>query len=263
MTTTIVTALYNINRENFSNWGRKWEQYRSYFRNILSLNCKMVIFVEKDMEDFVIQNRRGIDPSLENTKLIVLPLQESTFFKYKDRIQEVMNNINFKTGLVAPDTPEVNYPMYDVVIYSKFFFLKQASDINYFNSDYFMWLDAGCMHHTFPQEYKNRVFPNTNKLNSIDASKIYITCRSLPESSDLNLPIFLKSHINRFDAHIIGCNKENIYFLYDFLHEFMEYMLNNNLIDCEQSALAICYLRNKDKFNLLYGNWYAGFKNLI
>lgn len=260
---TIVTALYNIQRDSFKEWGRDWNIYLNWFKNCLSLKCRMIIFVEEDMKSFVEENRKKSDPNLDETFIKICKLEDSPYYRYKDKMLEVMQSPQFKDGLKWKDVPEYNYPLYNIVTYSKLFFMREASKINPFQSDYFLWVDAGCMHNNFPPHYYGSEFPNTNKLTRLTQDKIYITCRSTPQSSDLNLNTFLKSHTNRFAAFVIGSNVENINFMDDFLHAFLRDILNNNLIDCEQSALAICYLKNPEKFNLFSGEWYDGFRNLI
>jgi hypothetical protein len=52
MDVTLVTALYNINRENDGD-GRKWDDYLQWFKITLQHNSPMVIFVPKELTNFV------------------------------------------------------------------------------------------------------------------------------------------------------------------------------------------------------------------
>ena len=50
---TFVSALFNIDRVD----GRKWDQYLKWFEETLKLQVPMVLFIEKDLQDFVDEKR--------------------------------------------------------------------------------------------------------------------------------------------------------------------------------------------------------------
>lgn len=267
---TIVTGLYNINRESFGVYRRDWSDYLKWFENCLSLECNMVIFIEDSMIDFVKAHRSHLNP--DRTKIIPMSLPEFRFYKYKEKMQSVMDSAAFKKDLPDPFAPEVTRPLYDIVTYSKISMLRIASDLNPFNSDYFIWLDAGSMKEKFLPRFKNIEFPIWERFKLIDKSKIYINCYEVPRADDLNLRRYFYTNPpgdkRRLTAFVIGSNKENIYNLEEYLDSFLNEILEQNLIDSEQIALNIYYLRaGPEKFDLFKWHprtgWFSEFINLI
>ena len=57
MTATLVTALYDINRENDGD-GRKFSDYLLWFRETLKIPTSMVVYVDPSLVDFVFDNRK-------------------------------------------------------------------------------------------------------------------------------------------------------------------------------------------------------------
>jgi protein YibB len=255
---TVVTALYNIGREDWSNYKRNWLEYLYYFRNTLSLRSKFVIYVDSSTYDFVVAERLKVDPNLEYTKIIKKEFNELPKYYLKERIDNVMSSPEYRSGLVDPHPPEYNNSNYIVLIFSKMFLVEEAIDNNYFNTEHFMWVDAGIRHHSFRPEDKFKLYPNPSKIEDIKG--IRILCRVKPEESDLDIKTFYRSHINRFGAGVIVGKKEDIKTFNVKMDEILEEALSNNLIDSEQSLHTVCYLRNKDMFELIHNeDWYYHF----
>ena len=137
MTATIVTALYDINRDKKGD-GRTFDEYLTWFKGTLKVKSPMVIFVDESLKEFVEENRKGLP-----TKIITEPLEEVPYYHLNDRIQEVMDDDNYKSKIGAPDRVECKLSLYNVIIYSKFLWVKRVIEDNPFDSEYFMWMDAG------------------------------------------------------------------------------------------------------------------------
>lgn len=254
---TVVTALYNIDRENWF-YKRPWREYLSYFENTLSLRCKFVIFVDSDLIDFVINIRKKFDPELKYTNIIEKKFNEFPKYYLKERIKNIMESSDFKYGLNDPNPPEYNKPDYIILIHSKMFLVEEAINYNFYNTDYFMWLDGGIRHKKFRNEDIGRLYPNPEKIKDING--IRILCRIPPKESDLNIKQFYKLHQNRFGAGVIVGHKDKIKRFNNKMDEIFTEALDNNLIDSEQSMHAVCYLRNRELFELIYNeDWYYHF----
>jgi protein YibB len=255
---TVVTALYDINREHWFDYKRSWEEYLDYFKNTLSLRAKFVIYVDSNTYDFVFKERAKIDPGMNYTKIIQKEFNQLPKFYLKERIDKVMSSAEYKKGLLDPNPPEYNNSNYSLLILSKMFLVEDAIDKNFYNTEYYMWLDAGIRHSSFRPEDNFKLYPNPLKVNDING--IRILCRFRPEESDLDIKSFYKSHKNRFGAAVIVGKKEYIKEFNIKVNDILEEALLNNLIDSEQSLHAICYLRNKDMFELIYNkDWYYHF----
>jgi len=260
---TVVTGLIDIEREQWRGYGRNWCDYLQYFKNVLSLNSKMVIYVQPKTVEFVETERKKIDPTLTNTHIKVIEFQDLPKHPYIDKIKNVMELPSFKSGLVEPGAPEYCRPEYSVMILSKIDLINLAIDENIFKTDYFMWLDAGMCHDHFKQEHINAFFPKNNKLSQVE-NKIFLLCRAEPSAEDLNIQHFFKSHNNRLCAAVIVGKKEPFKTFQHMFNENLDIALQQDLIDSEQSFFTVCFLKNKDLFLLKYStDWYALFHEFI
>ena len=131
---TFVSALFNIDRVD----GRKWDQYLKWFEETLKLQVPMVLFIEKDLQDFV-DEKRGDLP----TQTIYQTVEEIPYYHLKDQIQGILDSDDYKEKISDPDRIECKQAMYSVIQYSKFPWLQQAIELNPHKSDIFFWLDAG------------------------------------------------------------------------------------------------------------------------
>ena len=68
----IVTALFDIGRDKWSNYGLSYHTYMMWMRNLLLFDSKMVIYTEEKFEGFIKEQRSIVDPNLEKTIIIFL-----------------------------------------------------------------------------------------------------------------------------------------------------------------------------------------------
>lgn len=138
MKTTVVTALYDIGREKYD--GRKLSDYLDWFRTTLSLNVPMVIFCQTGLGSFIQHCRKNYP----ETVIVETSVSSIPYFSYKDQIEKILNNNEYKKRIKDPTRIECNLALYNIIQYSKFEWLKKVSIFNPFNSKYFFWMDAGC-----------------------------------------------------------------------------------------------------------------------
>ena len=87
---TIVTALYDIDHHQ-SKRKHSFNEYLTWFRNVLIINAPMVIFIPQDLQSYVKEYR----PSDYQTKIILRDVKEHTF--KLDLLKEVANINPFST----------------------------------------------------------------------------------------------------------------------------------------------------------------------
>ncbi len=133
---TIVSALFNIHREGMD--GRKWEEYLRWFDIFLKLKCPMILFVSKDVQDFIEERRLAVP-----TTVITQEIEEIPYYYLKDDLDKIIESDEYKEMIADPSRIECQHSMYSIIQYSKFEWLKQAADENPYNSKHFFWMDAG------------------------------------------------------------------------------------------------------------------------
>lgn len=252
---TIVTALYNIQRQNMD--GRKWDEYLKWFSETLKLNCPMVIFVEEELVDFVNQYR-----SSSNTKIIVQTIEDIPYYYLKEKMDLILQSEDYKKKIGCPDRIECNYSLYSIIQYSKFKWIETAIADNYFDSDYYFWLDAGASRffENFDLELN---FPGSAALEALYniGEKFLIqlnteTYHDLVQSQRLGKEYFYDPRsfvcgtffgMHKNIHHIILKKVEKI---------FINDMIENNNVNNEQIALAYLVKNNPELFEIFYrDNW--------
>lgn len=250
MSITFVTSLYNINREK-SGDGRKFDEYLEWFKETLKIKNPMVIFVDKSLEDFVVQSRKGLP-----TKVIVQSLEETPYYFLNDKIYEVISSEEYKNKMPHSHRLECNLSLYNVIIYSKFPWIKHCVSENYFQSEYFMWIDAG-LSRFFPKHGVNINFqyPSENAVQTLLENKnsvlVHASMSYFPEvaaSTSLSEEYFW-DYRTFVMAGLWGGGSEVLSKLCDMVDDVLQNkMLKNNVINNEMSALGYLLKNNDDMF---------------
>jgi len=138
---TIVTGIWNLKRDSAgAGFKRPFDHYLDHFKKLLATDCQMVIFIEKENEDFVWENR---DKS--NTHVIHKETEEFKsnfpFFKEVSEIRQKEDWLS-QAGWLKEST-QATLELYNPMVMSKMFMLHDASLFNPFNTEYFAWIDGG------------------------------------------------------------------------------------------------------------------------
>ena len=68
---TIVSALFDIGRDKWSNFYMDYHTYVSWSEHLLSMNTPMIFFTEEKFKKNILETRILYDPNLEQTKIII------------------------------------------------------------------------------------------------------------------------------------------------------------------------------------------------
>jgi hypothetical protein len=162
--TTLVTGLWNINRESLTEgWSRSFNHYLSKLEQLLSIEENLIIFGEKELEDWVLTKR---DKS--KTQFIV---RSQDWFKneFFDKIQTIRKNPNWynQSGWL-PESTQARLEMYNPLVMSKVFLLNDARIMDRFNSTNLFWIDAGITNTVHPGYFTHdKVLTKLEKLKNI------------------------------------------------------------------------------------------------
>ena len=138
---TIVSGLWNIGRDE-----RNFEShYLSKFKEFLQIESNMILFLPKELEEFVWKYRKPENTFIKITELE--DLKTNLYAPHWDNTQGIRTseewlNITGKNGWLTK-SPQATLEYYNPVVMSKMFMLHDASIFNNFNTEYFYWLDAG------------------------------------------------------------------------------------------------------------------------
>jgi Bacterial protein of unknown function (HtrL_YibB) len=136
MSFTFVTALYEIQREQHDQ--RSFLKYQEWFSKTLSVPLPMVIYTEEKNRHIVESIRKDLPTRTFYTSIEDAPL----YYTVKD-VKHILENTQFKSKIHHPNGLENKCYEYIPIINSKFKWVIDAIEENYFNTDMFFWIDAG------------------------------------------------------------------------------------------------------------------------
>lgn len=244
MRTEVITALFDIGRDKIGD-GRTIQDYLSWFEKTLSLNTTMTIFIDEQFLDFVSERR-----SPENTQIIVQKLEEIPFYPWREKIEEIITSNNYKSKMSDTKRIECINPLYNVIQYSKFGWIKRAIELNKFNSDYFMWMDAGCSRF-FGSFNTSDSWPNQEKIK-IDKFLIQGNQNTYRYFPNLNIEKYIWDNNSTLVGTLFGGGRAVMLDVYEKINLiFKENMIDNDCVNNEQFALSIMLKKYPEIFNVM------------
>ena len=138
----LITALYDIGRDNWNHYTMSYNTYLSWMRNTLRIDDEMVIFTESKFIDQIKEYRSEVDPNGDKTIYIVQPLEELYAYKrWFNELDQLQSSEMFQQKK-SFDVPEMNQPLYNVIMFNKLYWLREALWKTP-DATHLVWLDAG------------------------------------------------------------------------------------------------------------------------
>lgn len=249
----IVMALYDIGRDGWDSYRMSYDTYLWWMRNTLSLDANIVVYTEDKFAERIGSYRREFDPSMEKTAIETVPLEGlPCHAKYHARLESLMSSEEF-VRKVKHDVPEMNRPLYNVIMFNKPRFLGAAKDAGFFGGDLFIWADAGGLREDV-KNYAGKVWPSLEKINALDNSRITFF------SHNDNFSVSDKEYHSLSQIrNIQGTSFVVPGVLVDALvHDFEETVdecLGAGYIGSDEKVLDIMYCNNSDRYDLIKCTW--------
>lgn len=225
MTLTCVSGYWRIKNKHNNNF-EKW------FNTTLKINCPYVFFSDKETIE-IIKIYRGNLP----TYYIECNITDFNTYKFKDKMV---------THPIHCPSIELN-----LIWNEKIFLIQKAIEINPFQTEYFMWMDAGI------SSFRNKMppsqpFPNINKLNDLPKDKfIYSSSHNFTYNEN-----FIKGqyHLHHHVSGIYLLHKNIINKLVDIYKKYLT-LIDKNDIWTDQVIWTLIYKDNKELFLKLCDNY--------
>lgn len=243
----IITALYDIGRSDWKDFAMSYDTYLHWMANTLALNCEMVIFTQPKFEERVRLMRSKADPHNTMTKYVINEIEDLEAYKtWNEPLTALMQSEEFKSKRHWNHVPEMNHPLYNIVMFNKVFFLKEALGLCP-DATHLLWLDAGGIR----TEISNANWPNLNKLES---NKIQKFSHNVPfEVTDPEWHSF--SQVRNIQGTAFICPSHMIDWYINEIHKTVGFCLNNKFIGSDEKIFDLTYLRDPDKFTLVKQGW--------
>lgn len=133
---TIVTGYIKLNEKKIQKYTSQTYEYLDSCVDTLKININMVIYVSEELYDFVYKKRQEF-ALLSKTKIIKIDIEKHMYFY--DKLNIIEENVKKN---------HVNYSSAKKVlsVVSRYNYLKDTIEKNYFNTKYIAWLDFGASH---------------------------------------------------------------------------------------------------------------------
>ena len=242
MSSTLITALYDINREKDGD-GRTVNQYLEWFDKTLQLNTNFVIYTEPKFLDFI-KSRRNEN----NTKIIVSSLDQIPYYKYHDKMKNILQNDEYRKKMKDVNRIECNLVLYNIIQYSKFDWIKDAIHKNFFNSSHYFWIDAGCSRF-FDYANISNTYPNLSNLDFDSKFLIQGNVNTQPYFSNWpGADNYIWDNNSILVGTFFGGKADTCIKIGELVQKKFEYYLERNIVNNEQIIIAIICKENQDLF---------------
>jgi hypothetical protein len=215
--TTIVSAFIYLSNNN----NRSLEKYIECGKKLLALDQNKIVFIDEQVfEEF--EKCKN-----DKTILIKVKLEDLYLYKYNDKLKNTkVNTIN-----KGKDTLE-----YFFVICNKTEWMREAINLNIFETNQFIWIDFGIYHVI-------KKFPlNFEKYEKVRIASIW--------NLDLNSGgTILKNIAWYFAGGVFGGNRESLIQFADLMKEKCNELIENlNHLMWEVNVWYLIWQNNKDLF---------------
>ena len=252
---TIVTALFDLNRENWPYFQRDFNTYLKNSLPLLSMDLNIIAFVEEKSRRFVEDQRKGKE---NKTYIYSMDFTDLELYNTLDEIKAIMGSKEFKNNHELIKHPEGFSPEYNILMNSKFFLMHKAAQMNIFNTSFFYWMDMGYGHGVdiFP---KGRRWAPMNLMSNSDDKVTYIMVQWLWQIGSL-LDVYKHNVNGLLCGGFFGGSSKAIHELYRTHKSVFRTCLNHGVVDDDQTIIIGCVHKNINLFNLVPGDWFDVFK---
>ena len=249
---TVVTGLWNINRN-----GRPFDHYIDNFKKLLDTPQNLFIFIEKEYEHLVWEKR-----SRKNTFVKIYELEDvkNLYSPFWQKTQDLRNspdwhNITGENGWLK-DSPQASLEWYNPIVMSKMFMLHDVTIWNPFDTEYFIWLDAGITNTVY-----EKYFTENNVLSKITNYLDPFLFLSYPYEAVDEIHGFKYGEMNRYAGTkveyvcrggLFGGSKAAIHEANSEYYSLLQNTLSDGLMGTEESIFTI--------MSYLYPNRYRRFE---
>jgi hypothetical protein len=249
----LVTALYDIGRDNWERYTQSYGGYIHWMERTLSLDSKIVIYTQQRFKDEIETYRKKYDPYLDKTILIVQELEELEAYRmYNEKLNDLMFSDVFLNKSHF-DVPEMTKPLYNVIMFNKVFWLKNSVDKKYFDNDMVIWIDAGGLRDSV-NKYQNKTWPNLENINELNNNKI--TFFSHNDIFEINNKQFHSlSQIRNIQGTAFLVPSHLIDSFANEIIKTIDESIESEYIGSDEKIFDITYVRDKNNYHLIKCTW--------
>jgi hypothetical protein len=213
----------------------------------------MTIFCDEEVEKIVWEIR-----SFENTHVVRKSLDDLRNFPFYEQTNNIRQQDDWRNraGWIV-DSPQSQLELYNPLVMSKQFFLNDAAIFNFFDTKYFMWIDAGISNTIGePTQYLDKDFAR-KVIKKMD--KMMYVC--FPYDGQTEVHGFEKSQFNHYAGTetdrvarggMFGGSKFAINQVNDIYYQLLNSTLSSGLMGTEESIFTLITYRHPELCNIVW-----------
>lgn len=250
--TAIVTALFDIGRDKWDNFTMSYHTYCWWMRSLLYLDTNLIIYTEEKFKDEILNYRKEVDPKLEKTIMIIQPLESIEGYKtFYEPLTNLMSSEEFKRKIQF-EVPEMLRPLYNVVMFSKLYYILDSYKKNLFDADLYVWADAGVIRETNP--IKNVKWPDIQKINELDNNKVTFFCHhDYVRVGDYQSHAFSQSRFIQGGSVFVP--KKCVEEVSNLFKEVALESISKGYVGSDEKIFDFVYLSKPEIFNIVKCGW--------
>ena len=192
--------------------------------------------------------------NLKEVNYKVVNLEQLPYAHKREQYLKILHKMKKKScneGYLLHDLEPEDVVDYLIIVLSKIHVIKDAKEQNFFNSDFFYWIDAGSFNKVYARFWKNWdgfITEKTNKAKfafMCQGYKIKMSSIALSSYTDIAL---IKAPFEISASHFM-LNKRIVNEFYISFTESINFLENKDLISTEQSVFSVMLKR---KYNSLF-----------
>lgn len=257
MDITFCTFFFDIGRGQWDSFTLANNTYMYWFKNFLSLNVNLYIETEEKFVDIIKENRKAIDPDFKKTVIVTKQLSElPAYNKFNAKLEKLMFSDAFKAK-VHHQVPEMNQPLYNVLMFNKLSTMQNAVKLNPFNTQYYSWVDTGFIRDSKWVE-DNSNWPDLSQLQ-LKPNNIRVFCIDSNISPKLKEKEYKEFHCMSQIRHIKGTifflDKRCLDWFAETFDDRVNYCIKNGFIGSDEKIFDLCYTVDSSKFDIVQCDW--------
>ncbi len=254
---TLTSGLFYISRDKWKHSGfpPNYDRYKDWIKNILSLDTNLILFTDEYYYDYVLETSKQYSSNLENVLIIKKQLGElETFKNYYKSISCLMKSPEFRHYATINPVAEMRYPLYNVIMFDKINLIKQAKELNPFQSDYFYWTDAGAFRDEI-EKYQNKQWPDVDNEIYFNDKPTFFSHRGTDYNIDNQKDYFTSQNRVVHGGYFITPS-DKVEFLKDEFDKIINEILEEGYIGSDEKVFDLLCKRNPDQVNMIQANWF-------
>jgi hypothetical protein len=242
---TIVTGLWDIGRN-----GRPFDHYLQHLDKFLDIDANLFLYVPKELEEIVWAKR-----SKENTYVKIYELEDikNMYRPFWDKTQDIRVKPEwYNQASWLPQSPQASLEWYNPIVQSKMFLLNDVTIWNPFNTEYFIWLDAGITNTVYEKFFtENKVL---DKILPYLESFLFL---SYPYDASNEIHGFDFNTMNRYAGEkveyvcrggLFGGKKDIINYSNGLYYSLLEKSLSEGCMGTEESIFTLMSYIEPEKY---------------